>query len=93
MKSVLTTTPVCVFCDSKIIHKAGVVDNVVISHSIGEAFNEAGFGETTYIEVCVKCFKEKVLPWFKKQNCKIRTMPWDYSNRETTEKSASNVKK
>lgn len=60
------------------------VNETVVSASIEirqkEGFQDAESGQGTEYEVdlCPKCFKEKLIPWLQSQNPEIKSAPWEW---------------
>jgi len=44
----------------------------------GEQYIEGGYYEEIAIDICPKCFKEKLIPWLKSQGVKIQKREVDY---------------
>lgn len=38
----------------------------------GSSYPEGDFTKTTYLDICPKCFKEKLIPWFLEQGGAVR---------------------
>ena len=51
---------------------------VKIKQKQGEAYPEAGWGKEILIDMCPKCFTEKLIPWLKTQGADIQETDWDY---------------
>jgi hypothetical protein len=58
----------CDLCKTK-IETAGVfaVDETTVHHKVGKYYPEGGSGTETVIDICGKCFDEKLVPWVKAQ--------------------------
>lgn len=54
------------------------IDEVTISYRHGVAYPEGGSGHEIEIDMCGKCFKEKLLDWFEFIGAKVRMTEWDY---------------
>lgn len=52
--------------------------NVVIKHKSGESYPSGGWGTTSEIDMCPKCFQEKLIPWVKSQGGNVREEEWDF---------------
>jgi hypothetical protein len=52
---------------------------------IGELDPGGDFGEDTTVDLCPKCFTEKLLPWLKTQGVKPRTEKWEEPNTPSLE--------
>lgn len=59
---------ICDIC-KKPVHEASVgnEDRVEVKLRLGDSYPEGGYGTDTEFDVCVKCFEEKLIPWFKKE--------------------------
>lgn len=70
---------VCDLCKG-VIEKEGYgeCDRVNICHREGSEWPEDGYGTETTLDVCSKCFKDKVLVWFKNQGAVPQVEEWDY---------------
>ena len=49
-----------------------------IKYRVGENYPEARFGEECEVDLCPKCFKEKLLPWLKTQGAEIKIRDYDW---------------
>lgn len=54
------------------------VDDVVIEYRSGESYPDGSTGETTSVDMCGKCFNEKLIPWLKAQGAEPDVTEWDY---------------
>lgn len=54
------------------------VDEVNVSHRVGNNYPECGCGETTIVDLCGNCFDGKLVPWLSSQGAEARTEDWDY---------------
>ena len=68
----------CDLCGVTITNNYGDAEEVTIKHKTGYLYPEGGSGEITSVDMCGKCFDEKLVPWLKSQNCTPRTVEWDY---------------
>lgn len=78
-KQVLEKTT-CDLCGEEIRKDSYKVDEVSIKHQTGEAFPEGGDMEETTVDMCGKCFDEKLVPWLKSQGAQLSTREWEYEN-------------
>ena len=44
----------------------------------GHSYPEGGSGTQYVVDICPKCFKDKLIPWFQSQGCKAKTEEWDW---------------
>lgn len=44
----------------------------------GESYPEGGCGTEYNVDICPKCFKDKLIPWLESQGCKAKIIEWDY---------------
>lgn len=68
----------CDLCGEVICVKGDEVDEVQVQHKTGYSYPEESSGETTIVDMCGKCFDEKLLPWLHSFGVKERTEDWDY---------------
>ena len=68
----------CELCDNTTKHPCGgfgtswspaqyEVLDVEVSMSTGSSYPEGGSKETVVLDICPRCFTEKLLPWFQSQ--------------------------
>lgn len=68
----------CDFCGT-IIRKNGLdIDEVTITHRTGWACSEGGSGHETSVDVCGRCFVDRIVPWLKSQGVTPVTKEWDW---------------
>jgi hypothetical protein len=72
VKKVLVKTT-CDMCGGEIKTNGFDYDEVEISREHGSVYPEGGFTDTDFIDLCGKCFQEKLIPWLKSQGCEIQT--------------------
>jgi len=48
-----------------------------VSIEEGKRYPNDGWGVETIVDICPKCFKEKLLPWLISQGAKIRKEEWN----------------
>lgn len=53
-------------------------DDVTISHRRGYQYPEGGSGEELDLDICPKCFEDKVLPFFKSLGVKADYKDWEW---------------
>jgi hypothetical protein len=69
----------CDLCKEKIPKKQSyMVDKVEVSHRVGEHYPEGGYGTDTSVDMCGKCFDEKLIPWLRSQNAEPRTEEYEF---------------
>lgn len=69
----------CDICGEEIKTKQYEIDEVTIQWKKGSSYPEGGSGETTILDICSKCFENKILPLLKdKLNITPRTEEWDW---------------
>lgn len=68
----------CDLCGVQIDESPGNygVDEVEIRHKTGKSYPEGGNGVETAVDMCGKCFDEKLVPWLKTQGAEARTAEW-----------------
>jgi len=52
--------------------------SVTIKHRTGESYPSGGSGSTFEIDMCPKCFQEKLIPWIQSQGGNVREEEWDF---------------
>lgn len=53
------------------------VEEIEVRMKTGRFYDEGGDGEETLADVCLTCFKEKVIPALEAVGCKFRTEEWN----------------
>ena len=54
------------------------VNEPEVSLSVGRNYPEGGYHTRTVLDICPKCFKEKLIPWFLSQGGKLREVECDW---------------
>lgn len=67
----------CDFCEAKIVATGYDINEVEVRHKTGVLFSDGGSGTETRVDMCGKCFDEKLVPWLRSQGCSPRTEEWD----------------
>lgn len=57
----------CDLCKEKIESKTFAKEDVEISCIEGSNYPEGAWGTETTVDMCCKCFNEKLIPWLKSQ--------------------------
>jgi len=52
--------------------------SVHIKHETGISYPEGGSGTNYEIDMCPKCFQDKLIPWVKSQGGNVRETDWDF---------------
>ncbi len=69
----------CDMCGAQIKQSPSYdVDEVKVKHRTGCAFPEGGHGIEVGVDMCGKCFDEKLVPWLKEQGIQPQTKEWDF---------------
>ena len=68
----------CDLCSEEIVRGSFDAENVEVWHKKGDAFPECGMGTLLNIDMCGKCFDEKLVPWLEDQGAELSTTEWDY---------------
>lgn len=68
----------CDLCGNKIENRGYETDAVVVTHRSGVNYPDSGWGEETELDVCGKCFTEKLLPWAISQGAVPTVTEWEY---------------
>ncbi len=75
-KVLIKTT--CDMCKGEIKTGCFEVNEVEISHEHGSVYPDSGYTDTNFIDLCGKCFQEKLIPWLKNQGCEVQTKETEY---------------
>lgn len=67
----------CDLCGDVIDVKLPKVDEVVVRHRVGKYYPPGGCGEETSVDMCCKCFEEKLVPWLRSQGAEPRIDDWE----------------
>ncbi len=51
---------------------------VTVRQKEGSSFPEGGSGTQYNVDMCPKCFKEKLVPWLESQRCSAKTEEWKF---------------
>lgn len=54
------------------------VNKVIIEWKTGELYPETRRGKTFMVDMCPKCFREKLVPWVESQRAKVREKDWSH---------------
>lgn len=49
---------------------------VTVRQKDGDSYPEGGSGTKYIVDMCPKCFKEKLIPWLESQGCKAEREDW-----------------
>ena len=64
--------------DSSYYEVAETEIEVTVRQKDGESYPDNGWGHSYQIDICPKCFKDKLVPWLKSQGAKINQEKWDW---------------
>jgi hypothetical protein len=64
--------------DSSIYEVNETVVEVTVRQKEGETYPEEGWGTDYKVDICPKCFKDKLIPWLESQGCKAERKEWEY---------------
>lgn len=69
----------CDICNADLIelNLGFKVDQVTIECRVGTMYPEGGPGETLDVDMCAKCFREKLVPWLELQGATVREREWE----------------
>lgn len=68
----------CDLCGARLIAVGSyIVDEVEVRHRTGTRFPEGGGGEETSVDMCGRCFDEKLVPWLRSKGAEPRIEDWD----------------
>jgi len=51
---------------------------VEVTCKTGESYPEGGSGTEFEVDICPKCFKEKLVPWLRSQGAKVDGEEWGW---------------
>lgn len=69
----------CDLCGEKIEGRDTYdVNEVEIRYKTGRNYPEGGSGDETSVDMCGKCFEEKLVPWLRSQGVEPRTEDWSW---------------
>ena len=51
---------------------------VMIKQTDGQSYPEGGFGKEYEIDLCPKCFKDRLVPWLISQGANIKQTDWEW---------------
>lgn len=68
----------CDLCGAEIKRTGYSAEEVEIKHRTGDNYPEGGIGDETSVDMCGKCFDEKLVPWLRSQGAEPRTEEWDW---------------
>jgi hypothetical protein len=54
------------------------VNEVEIRHKTGYSYPEGGSGQEVLVDLCAKCFDDKLVPWLRSQGVNPRVEDWDW---------------
>ncbi len=52
--------------------------SITIRHKQGDQYPEGGSGTEMTIDICPKCFTEKLIPWIKSFGTELKEKEWNY---------------
>lgn len=59
-------------------HYGNTVSETEIRYKWGQHGPEDGNGKEIVVDLCPKCFVEKLVPWLESQGAKVTEKEWDY---------------
>jgi hypothetical protein len=69
----------CDLCGTTITENYNyAVNEVEVRHKTGTSYPEGGSSEETSVDMCGKCFDEKLVPWLRSQGAEPRSEDWDW---------------
>lgn len=68
----------CDLCGAKIEKQVYEVNEVEVRHKVGDSYPESGSVTETSVDMCGKCFEEKLVPWLRSQCADPRIEDWDW---------------
>lgn len=67
----------CDICNDKIENNSFDIDEVTIKHKTGYLYPEGGQGEYKKIDMCGKCFNQKLLPFLESIGATPSITQWE----------------
>lgn len=64
--------------DASIYESKETEISVTCSLNEGTTYPDGGWGEMFQIDICPKCFKEKLIPWIESHGSKVKPKQWEY---------------
>jgi hypothetical protein len=52
--------------------------SVTVTHRSGKSYPEGGSGTEVEVDLCPKCFKDRLIPWLESQGATIEASDWDF---------------
>lgn len=52
--------------------------SVTVKDRKGENYPECGMGTEYNIDLCPKCFRDRLIPWLQSQGAEIEPVEWDW---------------
>lgn len=69
----------CDMCHKLIqVEKAYGVEEIEVSARIGKQYPEGGHGEKCEIDICLRCFREKLIPFIEADGNQIKWEDWEH---------------
>jgi hypothetical protein len=68
----------CDLCGERVDSQGYNAEEVTIKHRTGCNYPEAGSGDETSVDLCGKCFDEKLIPWLESLGVKPTTEEWSW---------------
>lgn len=68
----------CDICGSVIKDDLFKVNEIEVRHKKGSNYPEGGSGVEITVDICGKCFDEKLVPWLRSQGADPITTEWDW---------------
>ena len=68
----------CDLCGAKIEDRPFEVNEVEVRHKTGSNYPEGGSGDEVSVDMCGKCFDQKLVPWLRSQGVEPSTREWDW---------------
>lgn len=69
----------CDMCGAEIKGRTyGDAEEIEVKHRTGTSYPEGGSGEETSVDLCGKCFDERLIPWLRAQGAEPLMREWDF---------------
>lgn len=68
----------CDLCGEEISPEKYSAESVDVKHRTGSNYPEGGNGLEVSVDMCGKCFDEKLVPWLRSQGVEPRTSDWEW---------------
>lgn len=68
----------CDVCGDEIKEERYSAEEVTVKRRTGCSYPDGGSGQEVSVDMCGKCFDEKLVPWLESQGVKPKTEDWEW---------------